>query len=183
MTARAAGPLLPFQPGKPVGNIYYGACSWTDRTLIDAGTFYPPSVRTAADRLAHYASEFRSWRWTRPTTPCRRSATHISGWIARRPASRSTSKPSACSLALLEKLGIAYVVVDEPQGFRSSTPPVVAATSPLAVVRFHGQRRDLREAQHRRGRAVSLPVHGGGAERLGLPDPRPCRAGGTGCTC
>ena len=58
MTARAAGPLLPFQPGKPVGNIYYGACSWTDRTLIDAGTFYPPSVRTAADRLAHYASQF-----------------------------------------------------------------------------------------------------------------------------
>ena len=31
----------PFQPGKPVGNVYYGACSWTDRTLIDAGTFYP----------------------------------------------------------------------------------------------------------------------------------------------
>jgi uncharacterized protein YecE (DUF72 family) len=29
-------------------------------------------------------------------------------------------------------------VVDEPQGFRSSTPPVVAAISPLALVRFHG---------------------------------------------
>ena len=48
----------PFQPGKPVGNVYNGACSWTDRTLIDAGTFYPQSVRTAADRLAHYASQF-----------------------------------------------------------------------------------------------------------------------------
>ena len=58
MTARAAGPLLPFQPGKPVGTKHYGACSWTDRTLIDAGTFYSPSVRTAADRLTHYASQF-----------------------------------------------------------------------------------------------------------------------------
>jgi hypothetical protein len=58
MTARPAGQPLPFQPGKPIGNVYYGACCWTDRTLIDAGTFYPPSVRTAADRLAHYASQF-----------------------------------------------------------------------------------------------------------------------------
>jgi hypothetical protein len=58
MTARAAGPLLPFQPGNPVGNIYYGACSWTDQTLIDASTFYPATAQTAADRLAYYASQF-----------------------------------------------------------------------------------------------------------------------------
>jgi uncharacterized protein YecE (DUF72 family) len=43
------------------------------------------------------------------------------------------------TLAQLEELGMAYVVVDEPQGFRSSTPPVVACTSPeLAFIRFHG---------------------------------------------
>lgn len=58
MTARPAGPPAPFQPGKPVGNVYYGACSWTDRTLIDAGTFYPGNAQTVADRLAHYASQF-----------------------------------------------------------------------------------------------------------------------------
>ena len=58
MKLRPAGPTLPFQPGRPVGNIYYGACSWTDRTLIDAGTFYPGNTRTAADRLAHYSSQF-----------------------------------------------------------------------------------------------------------------------------
>jgi uncharacterized protein YecE (DUF72 family) len=35
---------------------------------------------------------------------------------------------------------IPYVVVDEPQGFKSSVPPVVAVTSPdLAVFRFHGR--------------------------------------------
>jgi uncharacterized protein YecE (DUF72 family) len=31
------------------------------------------------------------------------------------------------------------VVVDEPQGFKTSVPPIVAATSPeLAMIRFHG---------------------------------------------
>src|SRR5438067_6033350 len=39
----------------------------------------------------------------------------------------------------LEQQGLAYVCVDEPQGFDSSLPPVVAVTSDLAVVRFHGR--------------------------------------------
>jgi uncharacterized protein YecE (DUF72 family) len=44
------------------------------------------------------------------------------------------------TLAMLEELGMTYVVVDEPQGFKSSTPPVVACTSSeLAMVRFHGR--------------------------------------------
>lgn len=49
-----------------------------------------------------------------------------------------TDNYRARTLSFLEELGAAYVVVDEPQGFPSSTPPVVAATSALAVVRFHG---------------------------------------------
>ncbi|MBV8981873.1 MAG: DUF72 domain-containing protein [Acidimicrobiia bacterium] len=39
----------------------------------------------------------------------------------------------------LEHEKLAYVCVDEPQGFDSSLPPVVAVTSDLAVVRFHGR--------------------------------------------
>ena len=35
-----------------------GTASWTDRTLIESGTFYPPSVRTAEDRLRFYAEQF-----------------------------------------------------------------------------------------------------------------------------
>ena len=39
--------------------------------------------------------------------------------------------------------GITYVGVDEPQGFRSSVPPVVAATNPaLGMVRLHGRNRE-----------------------------------------
>jgi uncharacterized protein YecE (DUF72 family) len=42
------------------------------------------------------------------------------------------------TLAQLERLGLAYVCVDMPQGFDTSLPPLVAATADLAVVRFHG---------------------------------------------
>lgn len=43
------------------------------------------------------------------------------------------------TLDFLASYGIPYVCVDMPQGFASSIPPVVAATSSdLAVVRFHG---------------------------------------------
>ena len=253
MTASPAGPPQPFQPGRPVGNIYYGACSWTDRTLIDAGTFYPVNARTAADRLAHYASQFpivevdatyyalpserNASLWIDRTPPgfvfnikafglfthhpvvverlpvavkellpatvadktriylsdvpedvekliwemqaqalaplveegklgcvlfqfphwftARRA--HIryleqlrdrSGWplaVEFRGGGWMTDNYRAETLALLEKLRLAYVVVDEPQGFRSSTRPVVAATSPLAVVRFHGHNAETYE--------------------------------------
>ncbi len=43
------------------------------------------------------------------------------------------------TLEFLRKRGIALVCVDEPQGFRSSVPPVAEATSDLAIIRFHGR--------------------------------------------
>nr|WP_196791661.1 DUF72 domain-containing protein [Motilibacter deserti] len=42
------------------------------------------------------------------------------------------------TLDFLRSYALPYVSVDMPQGFPSSIPPVVAATSDLAVVRFHG---------------------------------------------
>jgi len=32
-----------------------------------------------------------------------------------------------------------FVCVDEPQGFKSSVPPVIEATSDIAIIRFHGR--------------------------------------------
>jgi uncharacterized protein YecE (DUF72 family) len=43
------------------------------------------------------------------------------------------------TLSVLERHGLAFVCVDEPQGFSSSVPPVAAATADIAVVRFHGR--------------------------------------------
>lgn len=42
------------------------------------------------------------------------------------------------TLDFLASYAVPYVSVDMPQGHPSSVPPVVAATSDLAVVRFHG---------------------------------------------
>ena len=42
------------------------------------------------------------------------------------------------SLGFLREHDLPYVCVDMPQGYPSSIPPVLAATSDLAVVRMHG---------------------------------------------
>lgn len=46
------------------------------------------------------------------------------------------------TLSFLEERNLAYVCVDEPQGFQSSVPPIAAATAGIAVVRFHGRNAD-----------------------------------------
>jgi uncharacterized protein YecE (DUF72 family) len=45
-------------------------------------------------------------------------------------------------LDFLKGRGYTYTVVDEPQGFSSSVPPIVATTAPLGMVRFHGHNRE-----------------------------------------
>jgi len=233
-------------PARPVGNIHYGTCSWTDRTLVESGAFYPPEARSAADRLRHYAqvfplvevdatyyappSERNATLWAERTPPGFVFNVKAYGLLTHHPVeTRSLPEPVRArlsdadagkrrvylsavppaardllwemhvqalrplaeagklgcvlfqfppwfrknrasvdylrelrerlpwavavefrgggwmdearresTLALLGELGLAYAVVDEPQGFRSSTPPVVAATAPLALIRFHG---------------------------------------------
>ena len=67
------------------------------------------------------------------------------GWL-------SDDTGAARTLSFLESAGASYVSVDEPQGFPNSTPPLSAATSDLAVVRFHGRNSDTWQI---RGRAAS----------------------------
>jgi uncharacterized protein YecE (DUF72 family) len=231
--------------GEPVGNIYYGTSSWTDKTLIDSKSFYPRASMSAADRLRFYAERFPLVEVdsTYYALPSEKNAVL---WVERTPAHfvfnvkafgllthhpvtaralpaklrervagdkkrlyRKDFPPDALelvtdmfvsalrpletagrlgailfqfprwfvrsrpnidylrelaegfpyriavefrgptwmeedrgerTLSLLGDLGMTYVVVDEPQGFKTSIPPVVACTSPeLAVIRFHGR--------------------------------------------
>ena len=46
---------------------------------------------------------------------------------------------AASTFALLRELGCGFVCVDEPPGLKSSFPPVVAVTAPVAAVRFRGR--------------------------------------------
>lgn len=41
-----------------VGDVWIGTASWTERTLLESGAFYPATVKTAADRLRYYARHF-----------------------------------------------------------------------------------------------------------------------------
>ena len=53
------------------------------------------------------------------------------------------------TVRFLEDNRIPLVMVDGPQGMRSSIPPIMAVTSPdLAIVRFHGRRTETWEASN-----------------------------------
>src|SRR5579859_94947 len=41
-----------------LGRIRIGTASWTDKSLIECGRFYPPEAKTAEARLQFYASQF-----------------------------------------------------------------------------------------------------------------------------
>jgi len=44
--------------GKPVVKILVGTASWSDKSLIDSGKFYPMDATSAEERLRYYASLF-----------------------------------------------------------------------------------------------------------------------------
>ncbi len=57
----APPPLAALQSGPMparVGNVLVGTASWTERTLLESGAFYPPGVTAPADRLRYYARHF-----------------------------------------------------------------------------------------------------------------------------
>jgi uncharacterized protein YecE (DUF72 family) len=65
-----------------------------------------------------------------------------------RNASWFNEKNAERTLRFLGDNSIPFVMVDEPQGMKSSVPPVAAVTSPeLALVRFHGRRTETWEKQ------------------------------------
>jgi len=50
-----------------------------------------------------------------------------------------SEKNQAMTLDLLRRNDLPFVCVDEPQGFKSSVPPVAEVTSDIGLVRFHGR--------------------------------------------
>lgn len=111
--------LLPLHNAARLGAIVFQFPRWVvpGREAYD----YLAEIR---DRLGHYrgAIEFRNARWL--------DAEHQEE-----------------TLNLLGDLGLAYICVDEPQGFESSVPPVSIATTDLAFVRFHGRNGAMWEAR------------------------------------
>jgi uncharacterized protein YecE (DUF72 family) len=237
-----------------MGEILVGTCSWTDKTLIESGRFYPSEARSAEARLRYYASQFpivevdssyyalpserTSRLWVErtadsfifdvkafrlftqhPTPPStlpqdirealpaelqgkaaiyqREIPSELVAELWRRfeqallpldsagklgvvlfqfppwfyPASETREYMLACNdrlgqytvaiefrhnawldnrniektIGFLRDHNLAFVCVDEPQGFRSSVAPIAEATADIGLVRFHGRNRDTWE--------------------------------------
>jgi uncharacterized protein YecE (DUF72 family) len=111
--------LEPLREAGKLGAVLFQFPPWFTRTTENVDY-----VRSLRRRLPDYrlAVEFRG-----------------GGWME--------EEAAAGTLALLEHEGLAYVSVDEPQGLRSSTPPVAAATTELGYVRLHGRNRDTWDAR------------------------------------
>ena len=69
---------------------------------------------------------------------CAKRAAPLQIAVELRHKSWMTDENQEETLEFLEGHGLPYVCVDMPQGFKSSLPPVVAATADLAMIRFHG---------------------------------------------
>jgi uncharacterized protein YecE (DUF72 family) len=46
------------EPDEGMSGIVVGTSSWTDKTLLQSGRFYPPDVKSPEARLAYYAQQF-----------------------------------------------------------------------------------------------------------------------------
>ena len=73
----------------------------------------------------------------------------LTGSVEFRNASWFNEKNIERTMRFMGDRQIPIVMVDGPQGFKSSVPPIVATTSPdLALIRFHGRRTETWEKQN-----------------------------------
>jgi len=109
---RFVSALLPLDSAGKLGAVLFQFPPW-----FMPGSHSRDYILEAKERLGQYqmAVEFRSGMWM------------------------SDEGRQERTLGFLSDNQIPYVCVDEPQGFKSSVPPVVAATAPVGLVRMHGQ--------------------------------------------
>lgn len=106
-----ADALLPLDSAGKLGVVLFQFPSW-----FDVGRQQREYIASCKERLPQYrlAVEFRNGSWVNETN---RHST----------------------MEFLRSNDLAYVCVDEPQGFKSSVPSIAEATSDIGVVRFHGR--------------------------------------------
>ena len=118
ITERFVDALSPLQEADKLGLVLLQFPSW-----IGPRTEVEEHILAMKDALREYriAVEFRNKYWLQGDRVER-----TLGWLRRH--------------------HLAFVVVDEPQGFKSSVPPVVDITAEDAYLRFHGQNAETWEA-------------------------------------
>jgi uncharacterized protein YecE (DUF72 family) len=116
MWQRFASALLPLDSAGKLGVVLFQFPPWFGPRADNRDYILQVKERLGQYRLA---VEFRNRAWM------------------------ETADDQQRSLTFLLDNGITYVSVDEPQGFKTSVPPVVAATTPLGVLRMHGHNNEM----------------------------------------
>ena len=129
--------------GEKRGNVYFKDLSPKDKESV--WDRFREGLQPLQDAGKLGAIVFQFPKWFLPSPASYRFMEDLREWlpdfriaIEFRQASWLKDERRQRVMQFLKDRGFAYVVVDEPQGFPSSVPPVVARTAPLAMVRFHG---------------------------------------------
>ena len=107
----------------------------TARTFSAAGKLgallfqFPPWFHPSPENYEHIAS-------------CRKRLPGLPLAVEFRTGSWLNEEHREKTVGLLKESGMTLVCVDEPQGLKSSVPPLVEVTAPLAIVRFHGRNKE-----------------------------------------
>lgn len=101
----------------------------------------------SAGKLGVILFQFPPWFFpgkasSRHLTECKQNLPQYRLAIEFRNAAWLSENRARETVDFLKENDFIYVCVDEPQGLKSSTPPVVEATSDIGVVRFHGRNKD-----------------------------------------
>ncbi|MFO7773582.1 MAG: DUF72 domain-containing protein [Dehalococcoidia bacterium] len=104
----------------------------------------------SAGKLGIVLFQFPPWFYPNPQeldyiTMCKEKLPQYRIAIEFRNNSWLSEKNKTMTLDFLRRNDLPFVCVDEPQGFKSSVPPVAEATSDIGLVRFHGRNTDTWE--------------------------------------
>jgi uncharacterized protein YecE (DUF72 family) len=130
--------------GDSKGNLYFKDLAPKDKENV--WDRFREGLQPLQDAGKLGAIVFQFPKWFLPSPASYRFMEDLREWlpdfgiaIEFRQASWMKEERRARVLKFLQDHGYTYVVVDEPQGFNSSVPPVVAVTAPLGMVRYHGR--------------------------------------------
>jgi uncharacterized protein YecE (DUF72 family) len=101
----------------------------------------------SAAKLGAITFQFPPWFYPRPENyeyilECKEKLSRYRLAVEFRTGSWLSQEHRGQTLQLLRENGLALVCVDEPQGLKSSVPPLAEATASLSVVRFHGRNQE-----------------------------------------
>jgi uncharacterized protein YecE (DUF72 family) len=135
---------------KNKGNLYQHHLPPEALDELWAGFARTAGAIKAAGKLGAILFQFPPWFHPRQESfdylaQCHERLSEYQLAVEFRAGSWLSDENSVITLKFLREHTLALVCVDEPQGFKSSLPPVAEATAPLGFIRFHGRNSDTWE--------------------------------------